>query len=48
MKCIRCGVEDTKENPVIEAPDPFQQEIHGDDTKLWECDECRQKSADDI
>jgi len=48
MKCIKCGRSDTEENPVTKAPDPFDSEINGDDTEVWECEECRRESADDI
>jgi hypothetical protein len=30
------------------APDPFDEEINGNDTPVWECQDCREQSADDI
>ena len=30
------------------APDPYSQEINGDNTDHWLCSTCRQSSADDI
>lgn len=48
MKCSECGCKDTKENPVTFAPDPYQEEINGDDTEVWECDKCREDSRDCI
>jgi len=48
MKCILCECSNTKENPVTKAPDPFQEEINGDNIEVWECDKCRRDLADDI
>ncbi len=44
-KCCKCGKvgED-----LTYAPDPFAKEINGDDTPVWECEECRYQSAMDI
>jgi hypothetical protein len=48
MKCIKCGCSNTKENPVTFGEDPFAAEINDDHTEVWECDDCRRESADDI
>lgn len=48
MKCIRCGCSNTKENPVTRGPDPFLSEVHDDEKEVWECQSCREKSADAI
>ena len=41
--CINCG------NPEATCgPDPFMDEIHGDDTPVWLCERCRYESAMDI
>lgn len=36
------------EGEVTFGPDPFQEEIHGDDTPVWMCEEHRYQSAMDI
>lgn len=46
--CHKCGAESTPENPITWGPDPFAEEIDGDDTPIWECKNCRDESADDI
>ena len=48
MKCYSCGCSNTKENPVTKAPDPYQSEINDDETEVWECENCRDESAQDI
>ncbi len=48
VKCSECGCEDTKGNPVTLAPDPFMEEIYGDKGEVWECENCRDRSTDDI
>lgn len=43
-ECEVCG-------EVVECtygPDPFAYDIHGDDTPVWECDQCRYESGRDI
>jgi hypothetical protein len=42
--CITCGTTENLEY----GPDPFAEEIHGDDTPVWECEACRYESARDI
>jgi hypothetical protein len=44
-KCCRCGKVG---DDVTYGPDPFAEEIAGDDTPVWECEECRYQSAMDI
>ena len=48
MKCISCECSDTKENPVTLGPDPYADEIHDDNTEVWECENCREDSRMDI
>lgn len=47
-QCCACGEFGTPENPVTFGPDPYYQEIHEDDSPVWECERCRQESADEI
>lgn len=42
--CQECG---TDEN-VSFAPDPYQEELHGDVSPVYLCDSCREKSAEEI
>ena len=30
------------------SPDPYEQEINGDDTDVWECEACLRRNAEDI
>jgi len=54
--CIRCRKlmpVATKRDTVVAhlvlfAPDPYQSDVHGDETKVWKCGTCRDASADDI
>jgi len=46
--CSKCCTESTPENPVTWGPDPFAEEIDGDGTPIWECQKCRDESADEI
>ena len=48
MKCIDCGCEDSEKNPVTLGPDPYAEEINGDNTEVWECQRCRDSSLEDI
>ncbi len=48
MKCIRCGWSNTKNNPVTKRPDPYDSDSNGDDTEVWECENCRDILADEI
>ena len=43
-KCCGCGTTEDLEL----GPDPFMEEIHHDDTPVWECESCRHESAMDI
>jgi hypothetical protein len=38
----------SKENMVSWRTDPFAEEIHGDYTRMWLCDECEHEYAMDI
>lgn len=43
--CCGCG----KVGPdVTFSPDPYASEVNHDESPVWECGECRQKSTDDI
>ena len=46
-KCVCCK-KMFSEKDIEYAPDPYSNEIDNDDTKVWECCECRNESADDI
>ena len=46
--CCVCGATTIPESPVTYAPNPYDEEIHGDDTPVWMCDICRDESALDI
>ena len=51
IKCRDCGmnIENTKENrDKFFGPDPFAEEINGDTTSYWMCEDCRIQSALDI
>ncbi len=43
-KCERCGTTDG----VTLAPCPYASDIHGDDTPVWLCGECRHERAMDV
>jgi hypothetical protein len=46
---VRKGWEDNTPGRMVEwRSDPFGEEIHGDFTKMWLCDECEYQSAMDI
>lgn len=44
-KCCSCGKTG---DDVTYGPDPYAEEIAGDPTPVWECEECRYQSAMDI
>lgn len=46
-KCSREFCE-TPDSPVTFAPDPFRSEVHGDETPIWECKNCRYESGMEI
>ena len=48
MKCIHCGVSNSVENPVTFDVNPFEEEVNHNNSKDWECDKCREQSAQDI
>jgi hypothetical protein len=39
--CCYCGTTED----VFFGPDPFAEEIYGNDTDVWECADCRYESA---
>lgn len=39
--CCSCGSKTELEF----GPDPYAEDIGGDDTPVWECSECRENSA---
>lgn len=41
--CFRCGSTDA-----TFGPDPYQSDVNGDGTEVWECAPCRETSSDDI
>ena len=43
--CCACG---TVGDDVTFGPDPYAEEIGNDDTPVWECENCRHESAQDI
>ena len=45
--CAGCGNK-FSENEIEFSPDPYAEEINGNDTKVWECKDCRDSSAFDI
>jgi hypothetical protein len=44
-ECPVCGRDDVA---LYFGPDPFAEEIRGDDTPGWQCGDCYQESALDI
>ena len=42
--CLRWFDEDE----IYYEADPFNEEINGDSTPIWQCADCIQESADDI
>lgn len=44
-KCCACGK--TGED-VTYAPGPYALDVNNDDENVWECEECRYRSAQDI
>ena len=44
-ECVHCG---KKGKDVYWDVDPYNQDINGDDTKMWICNKCAKESADDI
>jgi hypothetical protein len=46
-RCYSCKKYFCKEHIEYDA-DPYASEIGGDNTKVWECFECRKESALDI
>jgi hypothetical protein len=44
-KCCSCGKVG---DDVTYGSDPYAEEVNGDDTPVWECEECRYQSRLDI
>lgn len=44
-KCVGCG---KKGKDVTLGAEPFNQDMNGDDTPVWMCEDCRTQSAWDI
>lgn len=44
FKCCSCGTNKNLEY----SPEPYNQDIHGDNTNVLMCDKCRNESARDI
>lgn len=42
--CDRCGTTENLEW----GPDPYMEEIHDDNTPVWECATCREQARQDI
>ena len=47
-KCVSCGCWVKEGEHMIYDSDPYADEIHNDNTKVWECSSCRHESAMDI
>jgi len=47
-KCKGCRTVGDVDNPVTYAPDPYNEDIHGDNTKVWLCANCRHEYSMDI
>jgi len=43
-RCVSCH-KLFPETEIEFAPDPYQEEINGDNRKVWECEACRFESA---
>ena len=48
MICSSCNRISTKSNPVTKGPDPYQSDVHGDDTPVWLCTMCREELVDEV
>lgn len=46
--CQVCFCLSTPENPLTFAADQYMAEIKNDETKVWECANCRHESLMDI
>lgn len=46
-RCVHCN-KLFREEEMIYGPDPFASEIHGIDTKVWECEQCHYESMMEI
>ena len=43
-----CSTDGSEKNPVTFEPDPFAEDVSGDDTPVWMCAGCRSLRADEI
>jgi hypothetical protein len=49
QECYRCGkLFSVAAQQIWLAPDAFNEEINDDHTPVWECEACREASAEDI
>lgn len=49
MKHICCTCRKKyEETEMVYGPDPFAEEIYGDETPMWLCDDCHEQSRLDI
>lgn len=46
-KCEECGKE-LPQDEVTFGPNPFEHEVHDDDTPEWLCEDCRRELARDV
>lgn len=44
----KCPVCHKVKDDIEWGPDPYADDIHNDDTPVWECGDCRKTSADEI
>jgi len=47
-ECEDCGGLDKESNPVTYYPDPFNDEVYGNEEYVWMCANCRCSSANEI
>jgi hypothetical protein len=47
-KCASCGALQGTGKGVTLGPDEYAEEILGDNTPVWKCQDCRRESARDI
>ncbi len=47
-KCIRCGKRVSANRVDLYAPDPYEWDVYENDTKVWECEKCRESSVNEI
>jgi len=47
VRCVGCSQLFDRED-IEFSPDPYAEEINGDNTPVWECEDCRHESCMDI